>query len=113
MLSTSTRASSASSFLSGKNSAAKACPWKDSTSLRVSQVLKRLWRLSVVSKLPVVQAQITAANSDFPAILQWSSVHAGGHHSYEDIHQLILQTYASICQQSNIALIAALFRNFL
>jgi len=49
---------------------------------------------------------IAAANSDFPVILQWTGGRAGGHHSCEDFHQPILQTYASIRQQSNIALVA-------
>ncbi len=49
---------------------------------------------------------ITAANSDFPVILQWTGGRAGGHHSCEDFHQPILQTYASIHQQPNIALVA-------
>lgn len=49
---------------------------------------------------------IAAANADFPIILQWTGGRAGGHHSCEDFHQPILQTYASIRQQSNIVLVA-------
>ncbi|KAJ6624064.1 fatty acid synthase [Mycena sp. CBHHK59/15] len=49
---------------------------------------------------------IAAANPDFPVILQWTGGRAGGHHSYEDFHQPILQTYRSIRQQSNISLVA-------
>jgi fatty acid synthase subunit alpha, fungi type/fatty acid synthase subunit beta, fungi type len=35
---------------------------------------------------------ITAANPDFPIILQWTG-RAGGHHSFEDFYQPILATY--------------------
>jgi fatty acid synthase subunit alpha, fungi type len=49
---------------------------------------------------------IAAANPDFPVILQWTGGRAGGHHSCEDFHQPVLQTYAAIRQQSNISLIA-------
>ncbi|KAJ7762020.1 fatty acid synthase [Mycena maculata] len=48
---------------------------------------------------------IAAANPDFPVILQWTGGRAGGHHSYEDFHQPVLQTYRSIRQQSNISLV--------
>ncbi|KAG9016676.1 3-oxoacyl-[acyl-carrier-protein] synthase [Tulasnella sp. 427] len=47
-----------------------------------------------------------AANPTFPIICQWTGGRAGGHHSYEDFHQPILATYGSICQQSNISLVA-------
>ncbi|KAJ7481073.1 hypothetical protein B0H11DRAFT_2419975 [Mycena galericulata] len=47
---------------------------------------------------------IAAANPDFP-VLQWTGVRAGGHHSYEDFHQPVLQTYWAIRQQSNISLV--------
>ncbi|KAH8822971.1 fatty acid synthase [Flagelloscypha sp. PMI_526] len=49
---------------------------------------------------------IAAANPDYPIILQWTGGRAGGHHSYEDFHQPILQTYRAIRQQENISLIA-------
>ncbi|KAJ7227399.1 fatty acid synthase [Mycena pura] len=48
---------------------------------------------------------IAAANPDFPVILQWTGGRAGGHHSYEDFHQPVLQTYRAIRQQANIALV--------
>jgi enoyl reductase-like protein len=48
---------------------------------------------------------IAAANPDYPIILQWTGGRAGGHHSCEDFHQPILQTYAAIRQQPNIALV--------
>ncbi|KAF7326260.1 Fatty acid synthase [Mycena kentingensis (nom. inval.)] len=48
---------------------------------------------------------IAASNPDFPVILQWTGGRAGGHHSYEDFHQPVLQTYRSIRQQSNISLV--------
>jgi fatty acid synthase subunit alpha, fungi type len=46
---------------------------------------------------------IAAANPDFPIILQWTGGCAGGHHSYEDFHQPILQTYGTIRQQPKIS----------
>ncbi|KAJ6512975.1 fatty acid synthase [Mycena sanguinolenta] len=48
---------------------------------------------------------IAVANSDFPVILQWTGGRAGGHHSYEDFHQPVLQTYRAIRQQANISLV--------
>ena len=48
---------------------------------------------------------IAIANPDFPIILQWTGGRAGGHHSCEDFHQPLLQTYAAIRQQSNICLV--------
>jgi fatty acid synthase subunit alpha len=49
---------------------------------------------------------IAAAHPDFPIILQWTGGRAGGHHSCEDFHQPILQTYGAIRQQPNISLVA-------
>ncbi|THV07258.1 fatty acid synthase [Dendrothele bispora CBS 962.96] len=48
---------------------------------------------------------IAAANPDFPIILQWTGGRAGGHHSFEDFHQPLLQTYRAIRRQSNISLV--------
>ncbi|KAJ7465338.1 hypothetical protein B0H11DRAFT_2240152 [Mycena galericulata] len=45
------------------------------------------------------------ANPDFPVILQWTGGRAGGHHSHEDFHQPVLQTYRVIRPQSNISLV--------
>ncbi|KAJ2599003.1 fatty acid synthase alpha subunit Lsd1, partial [Coemansia sp. RSA 1722] len=42
----------------------------------------------------------------FPVGLQWTGGRAGGHHSFEDFHQPILQTYSAIRAQKNIVLIA-------
>ncbi|CAO3634037.1 unnamed protein product [Cunninghamella blakesleeana] len=49
---------------------------------------------------------IAAANPTMPIIMQWTGGRAGGHHSFEDAHQPILETYASIRRQSNIVLVA-------
>lgn len=49
---------------------------------------------------------IASANPSFPIIMQWTGGRAGGHHSCEDVHQPIIQTYASIRQHSNISLVA-------
>ncbi|KAI8993220.1 fatty acid synthase [Pilobolus umbonatus] len=49
---------------------------------------------------------IAAANPTMPVIMQWTGGRAGGHHSFEDAHQPILETYAAIRRQSNIVLVA-------
>lgn len=49
---------------------------------------------------------IATANSHFPVMLQWTGGRGGGHHSYEDFHQPILQMYGRIRRCSNIVLIA-------
>ncbi|ORZ20354.1 fatty acid synthase [Absidia repens] len=49
---------------------------------------------------------IAAANPTMPIIMQWTGGRAGGHHSFEDVHQPILETYASIRRQDNLVLIA-------
>ncbi|GMM50358.1 tetrafunctional fatty acid synthase subunit [Starmerella bacillaris] len=49
---------------------------------------------------------IAAANPNFPVIIQWTGGRGGGHHSYEDFHAPILQTYGAIRKYSNIILVA-------
>ncbi|KAJ1956310.1 fatty acid synthase alpha subunit Lsd1, partial [Dipsacomyces acuminosporus] len=39
--------------------------------------------------------KIAQANPDFPIILQWTGGRAGGHHSFEDFHHPILETYGA------------------
>ncbi|KAI7823472.1 hypothetical protein BX661DRAFT_200159 [Kickxella alabastrina] len=50
--------------------------------------------------------KIAQANPNFPILLQWTSGRAGGHHSFEDFHQPILETYGAIRAQRNIVLVA-------
>ncbi|KAJ2143604.1 fatty acid synthase alpha subunit Lsd1, partial [Coemansia sp. RSA 678] len=50
--------------------------------------------------------KIAQANPDFPILLQWTGGRAGGHHSFEDFHQPILETYGAIRAQKNIVLVA-------
>ncbi|CBQ73371.1 related to fatty acid synthase, beta and alpha chains [Sporisorium reilianum SRZ2] len=50
-------------------------------------------------------AAIAAANPDFKIICQWTGGRAGGHHSTEDFHQPLLQTYASLRKQKNLILV--------
>ncbi|KAH7370162.1 putative fatty acid synthase beta subunit dehydratase [Rhexocercosporidium sp. MPI-PUGE-AT-0058] len=50
--------------------------------------------------------QIAKALPDVPIILQWTGGRGGGHHSREDFHQPILQTYADIRRYANIILVA-------
>ncbi|KAI8145418.1 fatty acid synthase [Fennellomyces sp. T-0311] len=49
---------------------------------------------------------IAASNPTMPIIMEWTGGRAGGHHSFEDFHQPILETYASIRRQPNIVLVA-------
>lgn len=49
---------------------------------------------------------IAKANESFPVVLQWTGGRAGGHHSFEDFHEPILQAYAEIRSQQNIILVA-------
>ncbi|KAJ2453156.1 fatty acid synthase alpha subunit Lsd1, partial [Coemansia sp. RSA 2336] len=47
-----------------------------------------------------------AQQSPIPVILQWTGGRGGGHHSFEDFHQPILETYATIRLCKNIVLVA-------
>ncbi|KAJ2829133.1 fatty acid synthase alpha subunit Lsd1, partial [Coemansia sp. 'formosensis'] len=50
--------------------------------------------------------KIAQANPDFPILLQWTGGRAGGHHSFEDFHRPVLDTYGAIRAQDNIVLVA-------
>ncbi|KAJ1731799.1 fatty acid synthase alpha subunit Lsd1, partial [Coemansia biformis] len=60
---------------------------------------------SSVSTIRLV-IKIAQANADFPILLQWTGGRGGGHHSFEDFHQPILETYSAIRAQKNIVLVA-------
>ncbi|CAK9441726.1 uncharacterized protein LODBEIA_P55940 [Lodderomyces beijingensis] len=49
---------------------------------------------------------IAKAHPSFPIVLQWTGGRGGGHHSFEDFHQPILQMYSKIRRCSNIVLVA-------
>lgn len=49
---------------------------------------------------------IAKAHPTYPIVLQWTGGRGGGHHSFEDFHQPILQMYSKIRRCSNIVLIA-------
>lgn len=49
---------------------------------------------------------IAKANSHFPVILQWTGGRGGGHHSFEDFHQPVLQMYGRIRRCPNLVLVA-------
>jgi fatty acid synthase subunit beta len=50
--------------------------------------------------------EVARANPDFPVILQWTGGRGGGHHSYEDFHEPILDRYGQIRSHSNVILVA-------
>ncbi|KAI2890792.1 hypothetical protein CBS76997_5145 [Aspergillus niger] len=50
--------------------------------------------------------EIARVRPDFPIILQWTGGRGGGHHSYEDFHEPILDRYAQIRACSNVILVA-------
>jgi len=58
--------------------------------------------------LEAIQAviNIAKANPTFPVILQWTGGRGGGHHSFEDFHQPLLQMYGRLRRQENIVLVA-------
>lgn len=49
---------------------------------------------------------IAKANPTFPVMLQWTGGRGGGHHSFEDFHQPILQMYGRIRRCENLILVA-------
>lgn len=49
---------------------------------------------------------IAKAHPNFPICVQWTGGRGGGHHSFEDFHQPVLQMYAKIRRCPNIILIA-------
>ncbi|PWY87433.1 beta subunit of fatty acid synthase [Aspergillus heteromorphus CBS 117.55] len=49
---------------------------------------------------------IARENMSFPIMLQWTGGRGGGHHSYEDFHEPILEMYARIRSCKNIILVA-------
>ena len=49
---------------------------------------------------------IAKANPHFPVILQWTGGRGGGHHSFEDFHQPIIQMYGRIRRCDNLVLVA-------
>ncbi|OUM53448.1 hypothetical protein BVG19_g2729 [[Candida] boidinii] len=49
---------------------------------------------------------IAKAHPNFPIVVQWTGGRGGGHHSFEDFHQPVLQMYSKLRRCSNIILIA-------
>ena len=49
---------------------------------------------------------IAKAHPTFPIILQWTGGRGGGHHSFEDFHQPLLDMYGRIRSCNNIVLVA-------
>ncbi|KAJ5506175.1 Acyl transferase/acyl hydrolase/lysophospholipase [Penicillium expansum] len=50
--------------------------------------------------------EIAKSHPTLPILLQWTGGRAGGHHSFEDFHRPILETYHAICEVSNVLLVA-------
>jgi fatty acid synthase subunit beta len=50
--------------------------------------------------------EIAHQNPTFPIILQWTGGRGGGHHSFEDFHAPMLETYAEIRKHANLVLAA-------
>ncbi|OJJ42487.1 hypothetical protein ASPZODRAFT_137287 [Penicilliopsis zonata CBS 506.65] len=50
--------------------------------------------------------EIARAHPEVPIVLQWTGGRGGGHHSYEDFHQPILQSYNAIRRCENVILVA-------
>ncbi|KAK8033901.1 fatty acid synthase subunit beta [Apiospora marii] len=50
-------------------------------------------------------AKIARAHPGFPVILQWTGGRGGGHHSCEDFHQPLLETYGEIRRCPNLYLV--------
>ncbi|KAJ1771492.1 fatty acid synthase alpha subunit Lsd1 [Coemansia sp. RSA 986] len=48
---------------------------------------------------------IAQASDGYPVLLQWTGSSSGGHHSAEDMHQPLLETYATIRSCKNIVLV--------
>ncbi|KAI9088332.1 hypothetical protein DFS34DRAFT_701418 [Phlyctochytrium arcticum] len=48
---------------------------------------------------------IARNNPDMPIILQWTGGRGGGHHSFEDFHQPMLETYGAIRRVENLILV--------
>ncbi|ORX65063.1 hypothetical protein DL89DRAFT_287500 [Linderina pennispora] len=54
----------------------------------------------------ILQAiEIARVNPDFPVIIQWTGGRAGGHHSCEDFHEPMLETYSKIRSLPNTILV--------
>ncbi|KAJ1665555.1 fatty acid synthase alpha subunit Lsd1 [Coemansia sp. RSA 1646] len=49
--------------------------------------------------------RIAQANNGFSIILQWTGGRSGGHHSLEDFHQPLLETYSAIRAYNNVVLV--------
>ncbi|EME41649.1 hypothetical protein DOTSEDRAFT_73897 [Dothistroma septosporum NZE10] len=49
---------------------------------------------------------IAKANPGFPVMMQWTGGRGGGHHSFEDFHQPILQMYSRLRRCENLVLLA-------
>lgn len=49
--------------------------------------------------------EIARAHPTLPVLLQWTGGRAGGHHSREDFHQPILDTYQAIREVNNVILV--------
>ena len=49
--------------------------------------------------------EIARRHPTMVVVVQWTGGRAGGHHSFEDMHAPLLETYGAIRQQPNIVLV--------
>ncbi|KAJ2671787.1 fatty acid synthase alpha subunit Lsd1 [Coemansia spiralis] len=73
-------------------------------SLRSVGIRHMSFKPSSVTAIRTV-VRIAHASNGFPIMLQWTGGRAGGHHSLEDFHQPLLETYAAIRSCNNVALV--------
>lgn len=49
---------------------------------------------------------IAQQHPDYPFVLQWTGGRGGGHHSFEDMHEPMLETYAQLRTAPNLILVS-------
>ncbi|WP_084559804.1 type I polyketide synthase [Corynebacterium phocae] len=73
------------------------------SSLRADNIPWVAFKPGTVAQISQV-LDIADAACDTPIIIQVEGGHAGGHHSWEDLDELLVETYAAIRERSNVVL---------